>query len=192
MSRFPENWVNILTVGSVSFVCGYCGSSVSSDKGFTSKALGSSVQKAHIYICHVCNKPTFIYQGKTTPAAALGNSVNKLPPEINAIYDEIRFATSVNAFSAAVLTARKLLMHIAVEKGAPENKNFVFYVDYLESNHYTPPNSRNWVDKIRQLGNEANHEIVIMDKDHAVLILNFIEFLLKFMYEFPDNPPETE
>ena len=39
------------------------------------------------------------------------------------------------------------------------------YVDYFEENHFTPPNSRGWVDLIRKKGNEANHEIKIMAKE---------------------------
>lgn len=134
----------------------------------------------------MCNKPTFILNGEATPSAPLGRSVNKLPEDINSIYEEIRRATSVNAHTAAVMLARKLLMHIAVEKGAQTGKTFVFYVDYLETNHYTPPNSKSWVDKIRQLGNGANHEIVIMTKEDSQTILTFLEMLLKFIYEFPE------
>ncbi len=144
-------------------------------------------QQPFIYICHSCNKPTFIFGDEITPSAPLGNAVQKLPQDIEEVYEEIRQATSVNSYTAAVMVARKLLMHIAVEKGAEENKAFQYYVGYLESNHYTPPNSNVWVDKIRQLGNEANHEIVIMTRDQAHLILTFLEMLLKFIYEFPSD-----
>jgi hypothetical protein len=68
----------------------------------------------------------------------------------------------VNSFTSAVLTCRKLLMHIAVEKGAPTNQSFLQYVEYLEQNHYVPPGGKGWVDYIRTKGNEANHEIKIM------------------------------
>jgi hypothetical protein len=193
MSRFNEEWLGLATTAvGASYTCGYCGSNISSDKAYTSRSPGFNAHNPRIYICHICNKPTFIYNG-TTPAAALGRSVDRLPKDIHAIYEEIRFATSVNAFTASVLTARKLLMHIAVEKGAEQNQSFISYVNYLDTNHYTPPNSTAWVDKIRQLGNDANHEIVIMTKDQAQLILTFLEMILKFIYEFPDPvSPETE
>jgi hypothetical protein len=194
MDRFGDNWLNIATTTSASYVCGYCGSSISSDKAYVSRTPGYAIDHPRIYICHVCSKPTFIYNGITTPAAPLGNPVQKLPADIMALYEEIRSSTSVNAFTAAVLAARKLLMHIAVEKGAPTNKKFIEYVNYLDTNHYTPPNSRGWVDKIRKLGNDANHEIVIMNSDQAKLILTFLEMILKFIYEFPDieEPPEVQ
>jgi len=190
MSKFPYDWHQAGTIPSASFVCGYCGSSIGSDKGYTAVMDGSLLP--YIYICHVCNKPTFIFNGSTTPAAALGNPVVKLPEDINALYNEIRQSTSVSSYTAAVLSARKLLMHIAVEKAAEKNMNFVYYVDYLETNHFTPPGGKSWVDKIRKLGNDANHEITIMTKDQATLILNFLEMLLKFIYEFPDQVEEPE
>ena len=55
-------------------------------------------------------------------------------------------------------------MHIAVAQGAKASISFVEYVDYLVNNHFAPPNSKDWVDKIRSHGNEANHEIVIKKK----------------------------
>lgn len=80
---------------------------------------------------------------------------------------------------------RKLLMHIAVEQGADEGKSFMSYVGYLDENHWIPPNGRGWVDAIRKNGNEAAHEIVIAAEDDAKLLLDFVEMLLKFVYEFP-------
>ena len=41
------------------------------------------------------------------------------------------------------------------------------------------------MDYIRQKGNEANHEIVIMDRPEAEELLVFSSMLLKFIYEFP-------
>jgi len=43
----------------------------------------------------------------------------------------------------------------------------------------------NWVDHIRKKGNEANHEIIIVEKDDATELLSFVEMLLKVIYEFP-------
>lgn len=185
MSRFPYEWLQVNTTTSASYVCGHCGQNISSDKAYISRNPKNGVQFPSIYICHSCNKPTFIYDSEIIPSAAMGNSVQHLPDDINKIYEEVRRATSVNSHTAAVLAARKLLMHIAVEKGAQTGKTFQHYVNYLDANHYTPPNSVSWVDSIRQLGNEANHEIIIMSPDQSRLILTFLEMLLKFIYEFP-------
>lgn len=82
---------------------------------------------------------------------------------------------------------RKLLMHVAVDQGAEEGKSFAFYVGYLEENHWIPPNGKEWVDAIRKGGNEANHEIAIAGEPQAKQLLDFVEMLLKFVYEFPSK-----
>ena len=58
-------------------------------------------------------------------------------------------------------------MHIAVAKGAPENQNFLSYVQFLSDKHYVPPDAKDWVDHIRKRGNEANHEICMMQESDA-------------------------
>jgi hypothetical protein len=83
-------------------------------------------------------------------------------------------------------------MHIGVQQGAEEGKNFLFYVKYLSDQGYVPPNGKHWVDHIRKKGNEANHEIVLMERDDAKDLLLFIEMLLKFIYEFPSMVPIQE
>jgi hypothetical protein len=125
-------------------------------------------------------------QGQTQfPGVSLGSEIQHLPSEVEPIWTEIRACTSHSAFTSAVLSGRKLLMHIAVAQGADPGLSFVKYVDYLVNNHYAPPNSKSWIDKIRTHGNEAAHEIVLKTKDEAEEILTFLEMLLKFIYEFP-------
>jgi hypothetical protein len=50
---------------------------------------------------------------------------------------------------------------------------------------YVPPNGKEWVDHIREKGNEATHEIQMMTREDAEDLITFLEMLLKFMYEFP-------
>ena len=76
-------------------------------------------------------------------------------------------------------------MHIAVSKWAKENLRFVEYIDYLENNNYITQWVKEWVDEIRTIGNEANHEIKIMSKEEAENLISFSEMLLKLIYEFP-------
>jgi hypothetical protein len=78
-------------------------------------------------------------------------------------------------------------MHIAVEKGAAENLKFIEYVEYLSTKGYIPPDSKEWVDEIREKGNEATHEIVIMSETEAKDLLQLTEMLLKIIYQFPSE-----
>lgn len=77
-------------------------------------------------------------------------------------------------------------MHVSVAKGAEQGLSFLKYIDFLDTNHFIPPGCRRWVDRIREKGNEANHEIVIMNKAEAEEILSLSEMLLKILYEFPN------
>lgn len=153
-----------------------------------------------IYICHKCTRPTFILSqfDIQVPGVPFGESVSSISDKSVAdLYNEARRCCQVNSYTATVLCCRKMLMNIAVSKGAEKDKSFKFYVDYLSSEGYIPPDGKAWVDHIREKGNEANHDIQIMSQNDAEELLSFIEMLLKFIYEFPakiidkdkTNPP---
>jgi hypothetical protein len=108
---------------------------------------------------------------------------------IDGLYNEARQCASVGSYTSAVLTCRKILMHIAVEKGAKEGESFIAYVEFLAAKGYIPPDGKGWVDYIRKKGNEANHEIKVMTQGHAQALIAFVEMLLKFIYDFPMRVP---
>jgi hypothetical protein len=189
MAYRDRYWDHIQSLHTKTYVCGHasCGKDVAADKGWVQSV--HIQDTAYIYVCPNCRLPT-LFDGQTQlPGVSLGNEVQHLPSEIEPIWAEIRTCTSNSAYTSAVLTGRKLLMHIAVGQSAKAGLSFVQYVDYLVDNHFAPPNSKPWVDKIRTHGNEATHEIVLKTKDDAEEILVFLEMLLKFMYEFPARAP---
>ena len=47
-----------------------------------------------------------------------------------------------------------------------------------------------WVDYIRTRGNEAAHEIEVMQEQDAVALITFVEMLLRFTDEFPREVPQ--
>jgi hypothetical protein len=114
-----------------------------------------------------------------------------VPEALSTLYEEARRCTAQNCFTAAVLVCRKMLMNIAVEQGAAEGLKFIEYVVYLSDKGYVPPNGKYWVDHIRKKGNEATHEIALMEEADAQELLSFLEMLLRFIYEFPNMVPQT-
>lgn len=80
-------------------------------------------------------------------------------------------------------------MNIAVTQGAAAGLKFIEYVEYLANKGYVPPNGKGWVDHIRKKGNEATHEIKLMEFEDAIELISFSEMLLKFIYEFPARVP---
>lgn len=180
-------WEQIQNIGTKNYVCGYCCTPIASEKGWKGHSKNDGNSKNYIYVCHNCTRPTFFdIDGDQVPGAAFGSSVKGIPDDsTNKLYEEARKATSAGSYTAAVLCCRKLLMHIAVSKGAKDKQTFAFYVKYLSDQHYVPPDATGWVDHIREKGNEANHEIVIMKREDAEELLSFIEMLLKVIFEFP-------
>jgi uncharacterized protein DUF4145 len=183
-------WHGITTMDSIEITCGHCGKMVGSDRGFFSNSKLDGVQ-ARIYVCPHCARPTFLHKGLQIPDVSPGNEVNHVPEEVHSLYNEARKSIACSCYTASVLASRKLLMNIAVEEGAKKGLHFIEYIEFLADNNFVPPKGRGWVDHIRKKGNEATHEIPAMDHDDATELVSFSEMLLKFIYEFPAQIPNT-
>jgi len=179
------------------YECGYCGCRVSSAEGM-GLTDDTDEMTAGIYICNNCHLPTLIYDAaiyeefafleevhNQIPGVRYGEQIKHLPDEVGKIYEEARDSFSIGAYTAVMLLCRKLLMHVAVDLGADENKRFIDYIDYFETEGYISKNARPWVDQIRKLGNGANHEIMIGNREDAKKIIKFSAMLLKTNYEYP-------
>ena len=143
----------------------------------------------YILECPACQKP-IIYDCKTKITSPTGTTLQKissLPAPINQVYQEIQKDISVGSFTSAVMLARTALMHIAIEKGAEQGKGFAYYTDYFVSKGYVPPNAKDWIDRIRQLGNKAVHELEIWGAEEANMIGKFLMYLLIYIYYLPSS-----
>lgn len=176
------------------FVCGYCGNMIGPNQGMriTTKVTGVNrsprdVEIGYLYKCPSCNNPSFFHidSGDVIPGSKPGREIKNLPDDILNLYNECRICHANSCYTAAEMVARKLLMHIAVEKGADENLSFKQYVDYLDTNNYIPPNGKDWVDFIRKTANESNHEIVIKGREESEKVIAFLSTLLIIIYELP-------
>ncbi len=194
MRRLPLNWQNEQTQNGITYDCGFCGTNTTPSKGWHT---ANGPERAFILICTKCNRPSFVHTfnqevKSTTPAARIGRDILGLPEKIDLLYNEARKCTSVGAYTSAVLTCRKILMHIAVEKGADEGIKFIEYVKFLEDNNFIPPDGKEWVDHIRSKANEANHEITILSLTDADDLLTFTEMLLRLVFEFKHRLSKDE
>lgn len=189
------NWKYTVDLINRSYRCGYCSDKVSSNRGYYlgQHSDASGRQEGGLYICPNCQGPTFFMfsKGGYYPSPAMGNTVESLPKELDALYEEARKCTSQAAYNAAVMLCRKILMNIAVNLGEKEGLKFIEYVEYLSNKGYVPPNGKVWVDHIRKKGNEATHEIALMMESDAEDLLMFTEMLLRFIYEFPSKVPQS-
>src|ERR1051325_3976848 len=147
------SWNQAQGMSSFSYVCGYCGRPLASEKGWTGtrNVHHSSQIYGRIYLCHHCCRPTF-FDGDThrqTPGIPFGRPVHNISNvPLSEIYEEARRATSAGCYTAAVLCCRKLLMDMAVDRGAAEGETFKAYVEYLSEKNFVPPDCKVWVDQI--------------------------------------------
>ena len=176
-------------------MCGFCGALVASERGIFAACDQAANIQGRIYVCPNCTMPSFLtvrtYVGnnvdilRQVPGISFGENVPNLPADVAAVYEQGRHCMSVNAYGAVVMLCRRLLMHVAVERGAPPGASFADYVQYLVDHGYVAPTNQPWVDAIRQVGNEANHELPAQTNDDAKRLLEFSEMLLKIVYDYP-------
>lgn len=138
--------------------------------------------------CPACMQPIIcdVESNCTYPPGLPFDSVKKLPEDVQKVYNECRTACGSGCYTAAVILARTLLNHVAVDKGAEENKSFQFYVNYLVDN-FMPKNAKSWVDTIRALANDSTHHLEILEQQDAEQVIKFVMYLLKYIYELPEE-----
>jgi hypothetical protein len=105
------------------------------------------------------------------------------------VWGEIRSTLSVGAYTASVMLCRKLLLHVAVSHGLSEiddkgkSPNFDTAVKHLIAEGVVTKRMQPWVDRIREVGNEANHELGGITEAQALDVAKFTEQLLRLAYE---------
>lgn len=186
-----NEWQQLLDLPPKEYTCGFCGKEIGTNHGYFHR---SRSDLTNIYICTNCGSPTFFDRGGNQhPGPLLGRNIEKLPPDVAGIYREIRESIKDSNYTAAQLLGRKLIMHLAVDVAeAKEGETFVQYIDHLKNAGYVPPNEKAWIDYIKKLGNEKNHEIKIGTVEESSKILKFIEVLLIFIYEFAQEIEEEK
>lgn len=192
MNNSKTYWANLKQLKNNSYRCGYCGDKVSSQLGIPlifEQNLGAIIQEqiGGLYLCPNCSKFTeFTSDDKDYqfPRPKFGNPVKNLPEPLERIYNEARNCISLECYTASVMICRKALMHISVSQGAKPGRSFIDYINFLEKKGFLPPLGKGWVDNIRKKGNEANHEIKEATLEDAKNIIELLEMLLKFIYEY--------
>ena len=134
--------------------------------------------------CASCHEPSVLdSSGRVHPGVAFGQPLQGLPEDVHEAYEEARRCLSINADVAAEGMCRKILMHIAVEKGAEDGGSFEGYIDFLVGQGYVTPPMKPWVDLIRKHGNRAHHRLQPRDRKRAEMTLIFTAHLLRNVYE---------
>lgn len=191
MVPIPTAWHGRVSLAIRRFTCGYCGFETGTQTGFRTES-----NPVHtIHMCGSCNRPTYFEPAQSgeadqqMPPPKVGKTVQHVPADVAAFYDEVRKATSAGAYTAAVTVARTLLAKVAVNLTAPVGESFLFYVNWLETKGFTTAPMKPWVDHVRAQANISAHELKLMDLAEGTRSLAFVEMLLRIVYEFPGNVP---
>lgn len=139
--------------------------------------------------CVNCHTAVVRQGGVSSPATLpLSVPLGVTGVELDA-WQEVRACLSVGAFTSAVMMARKLLLHVAVSHGMEakgENGHaptFKAAVDHLLEAGIITSKMRPWIDRIKDVGNEANHEITPVTQQVGMDVAKFMEQLLRLAYE---------
>ena len=133
--------------------------------------------------CPSCTGGAVQVDGVVYPSEPFGPQVEGLLGDVADAYEEARVCMGVGAHTAVELICRKILMHVAADKGAPAGQTFVEYVNHLEGAGYITPPMKPWVDLIRKHGNVATHELPRSDQQRAENTFMFTAELLRLIYE---------
>ena len=160
------------------YTCGHCERSVG---GFVIANI--SDRPVQWLLCPSCGRGSVQHDDTILPSLLSISQVGGLPSDICQVYDEARKSFAVEAYTGCELLCRKILMNVAVDRGAAEDKSFEHYVDYLKDNGHITASLKDMTDIIRRNGNQSTHKIGQPDPERAEYTIEFTAQILRSIYE---------
>jgi hypothetical protein len=139
--------------------------------------------------CVNCKSASVENDGSLAPAALPLSMPGGVEGREAEVWQEARSCLSVGAHMAAVMLCRKILLHVAVGHGlaAEDEKGrtptFDTAVKHLREVGVITAKMTPWVDRIREIGNDANHQLGAISPAQALDVAKFTEQLLRLAYE---------
>jgi len=183
-------WVNLKKkeISTKTITCPYCDVRVQAGSNTRIIDAETGAIKYHIHKCPECFMPVIIgLDGKIIPQSQIlpFDDVRYLPPSIEKLYVECRKCYLNECYHSVIMVARTLLMHVAVDKGDSTGKSFAQYISYFETKGFIGSQNKEWVDKIRTIGNKYVHQLDEATSEDAQKVIMFIKQLLGNLYEMP-------
>lgn len=179
---------------SFSYLCAGCGNGVHGRIIAKATYNEDGIQLAgFVFWCLCpCSEPTVITV-QTSPTQRMHQSPRPTeyspgtnwPQDLERLFREAAAAFSAEAFTACAMVCRKILMAVACKHGDQEGKSFASYVGYILSNVVPIPGARDSIDAIRQIGNEANHDVAFVSETEARRALRISTYVLNAAYSLP-------
>lgn len=169
------------------FTCGFCGRDVHGRFVLVTKR-EDPIRKGFV-LCG-CGEGTAVhlFEGEVAaqwPPTRPHHSSDDWPEPMQRLFDEAATAFAAGAHTSAAMICRKALMVTSHGEGASDDETFGYYVDFLADEVLSFPRAREAIDRIRNIGNAANHEPEFVSKADAEDALNITRYLLGSLYAFP-------
>lgn len=125
-------------------------------------------------------------RGVVWPVAPVVAGVSNLPDDVAPAWKEAQSAHAVAAYTASEMMCRKILMHLAVDvAGGKVGGTFKGFIDDLDKAGYISTGLKPAVEKIKNRGNTANHDLPASTVEDSLVTLKITEHLLRSIYEIP-------
>lgn len=184
------------------YTCGYCGHSVHARILAKTYApfmttMGMTDQLADVICLCECGRITTIHKDVISdiqvPEPKPYKSDKKWDAGVAALFDEAADCFTRNAYTATAMLCRRILMVLACNKKAEPGLRFVQYVDYLAEEVFKDERAHETLTDIKDIGNEANHELEDVSRDEGLFVLEATFHLLNSVYSLPSlrRPQET-
>jgi hypothetical protein len=178
---------------SYEYVCGGCRKNAHGRVVAKAPYEGDNNIKGEIFWCLCpCGQPTVVsFQVAPTvniqqhPIAKLYFADAKWPSDLAQLFNEAASALSAGANTAAAMVCRKILMAVACKEGDTDGKGFAEYVDFIVTNVVPIATAKAAIDRIRQIGNEANHNITFVSEPDARRAIEIARYVLNAAYALP-------
>jgi Domain of unknown function (DUF4145) len=176
--------------------CGHCGRAVGAEIVYDSVMWGNVRGSTYVpqpgaglwLLCPYCGEGSVRARnsGIIYPAPRPGLTLEHPPADVMRAWEEARSAYSVGAYAAAEMMCRKILMHVAVDKGLAEaGQPFVSYMNALRAAGYITTGLEEVADQVRDRGNVANHNLPASSEQESHVTLMITQHLMQAVYELP-------
>lgn len=172
------------------YTCGVCGGTTNGRVLCDVQRVSDGARVSWCWCSCERGKPTILVEkdGMTLshfPIAKEFHAKPNWPPDLAKLYEEAAKSFSAGAFTACAMVCRKLLMATACHEGEQDGKSFVEYVGFITTSVLAFPKAQLAIDRIRTIGNDANHNVQFVSEDDAKRAMEIVTYLLATIYSLP-------
>ena len=140
-----------------------------------------------IGVCNYCQEPMLVLgNGETIwPTPIPEPTDQRVPEAIRNDLDEAKTCLQVRAYRAASVMARRVIQHVAIDKGCT-GPNLVSQIEQLSKKGTITADVKEWADVVRWVGNDAAHPNAnAVEEEEARDIIDLAQQFLQIVYVAP-------